>query len=66
MSQSLIIARIGFSRLKAPSSAAKHTAIVFASDHRAIEEEEHISFVLDITKDGEDVEMNTTRSSTLT
>jgi hypothetical protein len=61
----MILARVGFSRLRAPSSAAKRTALAFASDHRAVEEEEGIESVLDITKGGGDMEMCTTRSSTL-
>jgi hypothetical protein len=46
----------------------KCTAIVFASDHRAVEENEPISSVLNIciTKDVGDIEMCTTDLSTLT
>jgi hypothetical protein len=51
----LIIARIGFSRLRALSSAAKRTALIFASDHQSVEEEECSDAVLDITKDGGDI-----------
>jgi hypothetical protein len=58
----LIIARIGFSRLRSPSKAAKRTAAVLASNHQ-VEEEERIDFVLDITKGGDDIGMCTTRSS---
>jgi hypothetical protein len=66
ISQSLIIARIGLSRLRAPSSAAKRTALVFASDHRAVEgEEPDDSVVLDITEGANDIELSCTRSKTL-
>jgi hypothetical protein len=61
----MIIARIGFSRLRAPTSATKRTAIVFASDDRDIEEEDHIDVVLDITKGGGDIEISSMSSSTL-
>jgi hypothetical protein len=61
----LIIARIGFSRLRAPSKAAKRTAAILASNYQ-VDEEEYIQPVLDITKSGGDIEMcTTTRSSTL-
>jgi hypothetical protein len=65
ISQSLIIARIGFSRVRTPSSAVKRTALVFASNHHAGEDEElPISSVLDITEGGGYIEMGTTRSGT--
>jgi hypothetical protein len=35
ISQSLIIARIGLSRLQRPASASKHTALVFADSSKA-------------------------------
>jgi hypothetical protein len=65
MFQSLIIARIGFSRLRAPSSTAKRTALAFASDSQAMEEEEPIDSAIDLTKGGCEMEMCTARSSTL-
>jgi hypothetical protein len=64
ISQTLIVARIGFSRLRSPSKAAKRTAAVLASNHQ-VDEEERIDFVLNITKGGNDIEMCTTGSSTL-
>jgi hypothetical protein len=35
ISQSLIIARIGMSRLQTPAAVVKHTALVFANSSRA-------------------------------
>jgi hypothetical protein len=58
----LIIARIGFSRLRSPSKAAKCTAAVLASNYQ-LEEEERIDSVLDITKGGNDIKMCATRST---
>jgi hypothetical protein len=67
ISQTLIIRRItGFSRLRASTSAAKRTALVFASDyHRAVEVRETISSMLDRTKGSDDIEMCTTCSRIL-
>jgi hypothetical protein len=58
ISQTLIITRVGFSRLRAPSKAAKLTAAVFASNHQPEEKEDYISsetgLVSDVARDGGD------------
>jgi hypothetical protein len=64
MSQSLIIARVGFSRMQAPSSAARVTALVFASEHQGMAAEEPSSSRLQIIKSGDDIEMYSTGSRT--
>jgi hypothetical protein len=56
ISQTLIIARIGFSRLRSPSSAAKFAARFLASDERVVEEEDRANLVIDITENGDDIE----------